>query len=425
MELEVRRLENEREELSAAYREAEAARKAEEQRAQRLAAELAQLRHDYEKRLAEKDEEIEAIRKQMTIEIEMLNGRLAEAEVKLKTEVQRIKKKMQMQITELEMSLDVANKNNIELQKTVKKQSLQLTELQNHYDEVQRQLQVTLDQYGIAQKRIQALTGELEEMRGNLDAAMRAKRNAEQLYDEAHSRVNELTTINVNLSAGKAKLEQEYSALQGDYDELSKELRMADDRFQKATSDLKHTVDILHEEQERIVKIESIKKSLEVEVKNLTIRLEEVEANALIGGKRIISKLEARVRDIELELDEEKRRHAETVKILRKKERQVKEILIAAEEDRKAACVAQEQVDKLSEKVKMFKRQLDEQEGMSQQSITRVRRFQRELEAAEERADSAESNLSMIRAKHRTFVTALPGTSQIQIIEEHTRHESY
>jgi hypothetical protein len=62
---------------------------------------------------------------------------------------------------------------------------------------------------------------------------------------------------------------------------------------------------------------------------------------------------------------------------------------------------------------------------MSQQSITRVRRFQRELEAAEERADSAESNLSMIRAKHRTFVTALPGTSQIQIIEEHTRHESY
>lgn len=31
--------------------------------------------------------------------------------------------------------------------------------------------------------------------------------------------------------------------------------------------ELKHTVEILHEEQERIVKIETIKKSLEVEVK--------------------------------------------------------------------------------------------------------------------------------------------------------------
>jgi chromosome segregation ATPase len=239
--------------------------------------------------------------------------------------------------------------------------------------------------------------------------------------------VNELTTININLSSSKAKLEQEYSALQGDYDELSKELRLADDRFQKATSELKHTVDVLHEEQERIVKIESIKKSLEIEVKNLTIRLEEVEANALIGGKRIISKLEARVKDIELELDEEKRRHAETIKILRKKERQVKEIIIQAEEDRKNAMVATEQVDKLTEKIKMYKRQLNETESMSQSSVTRVRRFQRELEAAEERADSAESNLTMIRAKHRTFVTAIPGGTQSTfLMEEHrTTHESH
>jgi LPS O-antigen subunit length determinant protein (WzzB/FepE family) len=65
----------------------------------------------------------------MSIEIEQLNGRLAEAEVKLKTEVTRIKKKMQIQITELEMSLDVANKNNIQLQQTIKKQSIQLTVL--------------------------------------------------------------------------------------------------------------------------------------------------------------------------------------------------------------------------------------------------------------------------------------------------------
>lgn len=54
-------------------------------------------------------------------------------------------------------------------------------------------------------------------------------------------------------------------------------------------------MEILHEEQERIIKIEAIKKSLEIEVKNLSVRLEEVEANAIVGGKRIISKLEARV----------------------------------------------------------------------------------------------------------------------------------
>lgn len=65
--------------------------------------------------------------KQTSIEIEQLNARVVEAETRLKTEVQRIKKKLQIHITELELSLDVANKNNIDLQKTIKKQALTLT----------------------------------------------------------------------------------------------------------------------------------------------------------------------------------------------------------------------------------------------------------------------------------------------------------
>lgn len=128
----------------------------------------------------------------------------------------------------------------------------------------------------------------------------------------------------------------------------------------KLQAELKHTVEILHEEQERVVKIEAIKKSLEIEVKNLSIRLEEVEANAIVGGKRIISKLEARMHDVESELDEEKRRHAETIKILRKKERTVKEVMIQCEEDQKNIALLQESLDKANCKITIFKRQLQE-----------------------------------------------------------------
>ncbi|KAH8406041.1 hypothetical protein KR215_003843 [Drosophila sulfurigaster] len=418
LELELRRLENERDELTAAYKEAEAGRKAEEQRGQRLAADFNQYRHDAERRLAEKDEEIEAIRKQTSIEIEQLNARVIEAETRLKTEVTRIKKKLQIQITELEMSLDVANKTNIDLQKVIKKQSLQLTELQAHYEDVQRQLQATLDQYGIAQRRLAGLNGELEEVRSHLDSANRAKRTVELQYEEATTRINELSTVNVNLVSLKSKLEQELSVVASDYEEVSKELRLSDERYQKVTVELKHVVEQVHEEQERIVKLETIKKSLEVEVKNLSIRLEEVELNAVAGSKRIISKLEARIRDLELELEEEKRRHAETIKILRKKERTVKEVIVQCEEDQKNIILLQDALDKSTAKINIYRRQLSEQEGVSQQTTTRVRRFQRELEAAEDRADVAESNLNLIRAKHRTFVTTstVPG-SQVYIQE--------
>ena len=63
---------------------------------------------------------------------------------------------------------------------------------------------------------------------------------------------------------------------------------------------------------------------------------------------------------------------------------------------------------------------------MSAQNLSRVRRFQRELEAAEDRADAAESNLSMIRAKHRSWVTTsqIPGgIRQVFVTEkEETSH---
>lgn len=67
------------------------------------------------------------------------------------------------------------------------------------------------------------------------------------------------------------------------------------------------------------------------------------------------------VRDLELELDEEKRRHSETIKILRKKERQVKEVLIQSEEDQKNVGLLQESLDKLNQRVSIYKRQLQEQ----------------------------------------------------------------
>jgi chromosome segregation ATPase len=421
-ELEIRRLENERDELTNAYKEAEAGRKAEEQRSQHLSAEFNQFRHDSDRRLHEKDEEIEAIRKQTSIEIEHLNSRVVEAETRLKTEIQRIKKKLQIHITELEMSLDVANHTNIELQKTIKKQSLHLTELQSHYDDIQRQLQATLDSYGVAQRRVQSLTGELEEFRGNFEQLSRSKRSVEQSLEESSLRINELTNINIQLNSSRGKLEQEITQLASDYEEVTRELRVSDERYQKVQVELKHTVEILHEEQERIVKIETIKKSLEVEVKNLSVRLEEVEANAVVGSRRIISKLEGRIRDMEIELDEEKRRHAETIKILRKKERNVKEIMVQVEEDQKTISLLTESLDSASQKITIYKRQLSEQEGMSQQSVTRVRRFQRELEAAEDRAEVAESNLNLIRTKHRSFVTtsSVPG-SQVYLVQETTR----
>jgi len=64
---------------------------------------------------------------------------------------------------------------------------------------------------------------------------------------------------------------------------------------------------------------------------------------------------------MEVEIDEEKRRHAETVKILRKKERQLKELMIQSEDDHKNVQLLQEALDKANQKCNLYKRQLQEQ----------------------------------------------------------------
>ena len=56
--------------------------------------------------------------------------------------------------------------------------------------------------------------------------ALRNKRQVEQLYEDAQSKINELTTANVNLVAIRSKLEQELGQLAGDFEEAHKELRV-------------------------------------------------------------------------------------------------------------------------------------------------------------------------------------------------------
>jgi chromosome segregation ATPase len=407
-----------------ALKEAEAARRDAENRAQRAIAELQALRVEMERRLQEKEEEMEALRKNLQFEIDRLTAALADAEARMKAEIARLKKKYQAEIAELEMTVDNLNRANIEAQKTIKKQSEQLKVLQASYDDVQRQLQQTLDQYAIAQRKLAALGAELEECKSALDNAIRARKQAEADLDEAHAKITDLTAINSNLTSIKGKLETELATVHADLDEATKELRAADERANRAQQDAARALEQLHEEQEHSLKIDAMRKALEEQVKQLQVQIQEAEAAALLGGKRVIAKLETRIRDLETALDEETRRHKETQNTLRKKDRQVKEVQMQVDEEHKGFIMAQDTVDRLTEKLNIYKRQLAEAEGLTMQNLQRVRRYQHELEDAEGRADQAESSLHLIRAKHRSsVVTGRSGAPKVYVMEE--THEGF
>merc|ERR1719463_188491 len=176
-------------------------------------------------------------------------------------------------------------------------------------------------------------------------------------------------------------------------------------------SDAARLADELRQEQEHSLQVEKLRKGMESQLKDLQIRLEEAEGQALKGGKKMIQKLEVRVRELETELDNEQRRHAETQKNMRKADRRLKELAFQADEDRKNQERLQDMVDKLQAKIKTYKRRHAETQEIAAVNLAKYRKVQNELEDAEERADSADSALSKLRAKNRSSVSMSRGAS--------------
>ncbi|XP_023023713.1 myosin heavy chain isoform X36 [Leptinotarsa decemlineata] len=396
-----KRLEAEKDELQAALEEAEAALEQEENKVLRSQLELSQVRQEIDRRIQEKEEEFENTRKNHQRALDSMQASL-EAEAKGKAEALRMKKKLEADINELEIALDHANKANAEAQKTIKRYQQQLKDTQTALEEEQRARDEAREQLGISERRANALQNELEESRTLLEQADRARRQAEQELGDAHEQLNDLGAQNASLSAAKRKLETELQTLHSDLDELLNEAKNSEEKAKKAMVDAARLADELRAEQDHAQTQEKLRKALESQIKDLQVRLDEAEANALKGGKKAIAKLEQRVRELENELDGEQRRHADAQKNLRKSERRIKELSFQAEEDRKNHERMQDLVDKLQQKIKTYKRQIEEAEEIAALNLAKFRKAQQELEEAEERADLAEQAIAKFRAKGRS-----------------------
>ena len=62
-------------------------------------------------------------------------------------------------------------------------------------------------------------------------------------------------------------------------------------------------------------------------------------------------------------------------------------------------------IEKLQNKLKVYKRQAEEAEEIAAVNLAKFRKVQHELEEAEERADIAENQLSKVRAKNRATIS--------------------
>merc|ERR1712045_933662 len=383
-----RRLEQEKEELQSALEEAEGTLEQEENKVLRAQMELQQVRSDIDRRVAEKEEEFNNTRKNHARAMESLSVSL-ESEQKSKAEALRIKKKLEGDINELEIGLDQANKANAEGLKALKRYQNQLREtIQGFEDEARARQQVT-EQVGIADRKAAALNGEMEESRALLDSAERANRQLTQEISDARLAVTEMQSINSRDVAVKRNLEGSIHTIQAEIDGMLLAAKNGEEKAKKAMIDAARLADELRAEQDHSNTLMSTKKNIESQLVEMEGRLADAEGRAMKEGKNALSKLELRIRELEAELGSTQVQTGESVKAFQRTDRKVKELKFAQDEDKKNQDRMSDLANKLQQKIKTYKQQIEEAEEIAALNLAKFRKAQQELEETEERAKLA------------------------------------
>merc|ERR1712184_131685 len=219
--------------------------------------------------------------------------------------------------------------------------------------------------------------------------------------------LSEATVQNQSIAAAKRKMESEMSTLHADFDEMSSEAKLCEDKAAKAMVDAARLADELRSEQDNAMMSEKQRKVLEAQWKEYQNRLDEAETNALKGGKKAMNKMETRIRELESEMDAEGRRAADAQKNLRRSERRIKELSFAGDEDRKNHERMQGLIDSLQGKIKTYKKQIEEAEEIAALNLAKFRQAQTNLADAEERSDLNDQALAKVKAKGRASVGPL------------------
>merc|ERR1719420_910549 len=391
-----RRLEVEKEELQSALEEAEAALEQEENKVMRAQLELAQTKQEIDRKIQEKEEEFDNTRKNHQRAMDSMQASL-EAETRAKAEALRIKKKLESDINELEIALDHANKANAEGLKTIKRYQGQLRDTITAYESEARARQQVVEQVGITERKASALAGEMDESRALLDAAERSKRQLDVDLSDSRNQINEMQNINSKEMAAKRALEGALHTCQAEIDSLLQAAKNSEEKSKRALVDAARLADELRAEQDHSNTELRNRKSLESQMTEMEARLADVEDAAVRNGKAAMTKLEMRVRELEVELGNTQAHTSECVKAYHRTERKVKELVFSQDEDRKNQERMSELANKLQQKIKTYKLQIEEAEEIAALNLAKFRKAQQELEETEDRAKMTENSMAEMR----------------------------
>nr|XP_021524271.1 myosin-14 [Aotus nancymaae] len=354
----------------------------------RLEVTVQALKTQHERDLQGRDEAGEERRRQLAKQLRDAEVERDE-ERKQRTLAVAARKKLEGELEELKAQLVSSGQGKEEAVKQLRKMQAQMKELWREVEESRSSREEIFAQNRESDKRLKGLEAEVLRLQEELAASDRARRQAQQDRDEMADEV-----ANGNLS--KAAILEEKRQLEGRLGQLEEELEE-----EQSNSEL------LNDRYRKLLLQEPGMPGTLVEAKDMDSR--EKGSWASVSGRVYGDRILGGTPPLRLLLLPVCRERILSGKLVRRAEKRLKEVVLQVEEERRGADQLRDQLEKGNLRVKQLKRQLEEAEEEASRAQAGRRRLQRELEDVTESAESMNREVTTLRNRLRrgplTFTT--------------------
>ncbi|XP_027872932.1 myosin-9-like [Xiphophorus couchianus] len=366
----------------------------------RLEVNMQAMKAQFDRDLQGRDEQGEERRKQLVKQVREMEVEL-EDERRQRSQALSAKKKLELDLAELEAQIDQANKGRDDALKQLKKLQTQVKDLLRELEELRLARDEAVNEAKETERKLKSMEADALRFQEELATADRLKKQLQTERDELQDEINSSNTKNSLLTDEKRRLEARITQLEEELDEEHLNTEMVNDRVKRMTMQTEQLTTELSSERSNSQQLEGARSQLDRQNKELKQKLQELEVTIKSKYKSSITSLEARIAQLEEQLDVESKERQQASRLVRRTEKKLKEVVLQVDDERRNTDQYKDQMEKTNSRMRQLKRQLEETEEELTRANVYRRKLQRDLDDATESADLMNREVSTLKSKLR------------------------
>ncbi|CAI4226603.1 unnamed protein product [Auanema sp. JU1783] len=335
-------------------------------------------KQEWARTAASREEEEEERRRTLVKQVRDLTEEL-ETERRFKATALASKKKSDTQLQTLQEENEKAMRQLDELTRQCRRANQNAKDAQIEGSEARAAMDEALCTSREAEKRVRHLEGEITRLGDELNLATQGRKKAEAERDDLLDEVRAVKNGQLGQEE-KRRFERRIADLEDQLDEEQTSHEVTAEKMKQAQTQVEKLTTELTQERAMCERMESDKKNLERNVRDLNQQLENVEGSVSARMRAQIANYEARNRQITDQLDETERDRASLVRQIRRLDRQLAEMNEVREEERRHAQQDKESADSASARLRHAKRELNDREDELEKEKIKLKEARRQVD---------------------------------------------